>query len=623
MPKNTQRVRQLIVTDYITLGPYARIRKGVGNDYTEVAVTNLGMLDSNIGAVTTFTDVGAMIAHTSHTVGTTVSTGGTTWEVISDSGLTAGEYIPLIGSLAARQVTDIYVKDFGLSPDNTDVQNSDAWDAMVDIVPNIPGTGGPATGRLKFGVGEYEFSRSLELKRIFHLVGDSPGLNGVNNASRLSFSGNDDNAITVNRHNTLNGGVEGTPTTPADGTVIEGLQILARSRVPGKSGIWLRARAIIRNCVFTNFGEWGVKIVANSGGADDVLGNANNWVLHTVTCVGNGTNGVGGGGVYVDGADVNIGKAYALDSSSNYGRGLFESSFLGNTYTACHFASNGRTEANDDSSQVSHGGNRYYLVDESAGIGSSTTPGTDNDIWRLVGAGGVHSVYPAWTNGNNYTVGFTVHSDNANARNEFFGCYTESSQPPCRLNGPDKVYGGIMASGGGGFDSSSEGFIIAATSSGSGALSSFQVVGSDTTVKYGGELTDQYAVGLFEDSGNSNGITLQRYEAGKWGWSYANQGPKHGIYTDTTAEQAGRAEVLPANTPFFSSMVLGSGGTIRHFGRSTWTSGHTHPTSGEYAKGDVYIYAGVVAGDYIGVVCTTSGTAGSTAVFKDYGAIEA
>jgi hypothetical protein len=49
MPKNTQRVRQLVVTDYITLGPYARIRKGVGNDYIEAEVTNLGALDGSGG----------------------------------------------------------------------------------------------------------------------------------------------------------------------------------------------------------------------------------------------------------------------------------------------------------------------------------------------------------------------------------------------------------------------------------------------------------------------------------------------------------------------------------------------------------------------------------------------
>jgi hypothetical protein len=46
MPKNTQRVRQLVVTDYITLGPYARIRKGVGNDYSEASFDNLEALDT-------------------------------------------------------------------------------------------------------------------------------------------------------------------------------------------------------------------------------------------------------------------------------------------------------------------------------------------------------------------------------------------------------------------------------------------------------------------------------------------------------------------------------------------------------------------------------------------------
>ncbi|MDW3059222.1 hypothetical protein [Vibrio sp. 1978] len=518
----------------------------------------------------------------------------------------------------------IAVDDWGIRPYNTPEQNSDAFEVMLLFAPRAGSGTSQSLGLVLFERGEYQFARSWELKVHAIFEGMSSGHNGVLAWTTISFSGDDDNAITVNRYNTLNGDVEDVPSGRADGTEFRNLTINPRSRVAYKNGVWFRARAVLKGCQITGFGGWGLRIVASAVTSDNsVLGNANNWILDGCVISGNGTAGVyPTGGMFVDGADVNIGSAKDVDISSNYGFGLLESSFLGNTYVACHFATNGKASGNG-ASQVSHNGNRYYLVDTSDGIGALTEPGTDNDVWRFYGVGGVHTTYPAWSNSGDYSVGLGILSDNANARNEFFGCYTEGGQPRPKLQAPDKVWGGIMSGGGAGFDEDSNGLVFGATTNGTLLSPVISILSALSQVTIGGSIGDnQYALGLSETDGNANGITMQN-RSGQWGWSYANQGLRHGFYTDTTTEAAGRGVPVAPNTPFMDVCILGSGSTKRHFGRATWTTGTSFPTSGEYAKGETYFFSSTNAGGYIGCVCTVAGEAGSTAVFKYFGQIEA
>ena len=50
-------------------------------------------------------------------------------------------------------------------------------------------------------------------------------------------------------------------------------------------------------------------------------------------------------GVYVDGSDVNAGHFAELNLNYNRQWGVWDSSFLGNSYTACHAAGNGQSAA--------------------------------------------------------------------------------------------------------------------------------------------------------------------------------------------------------------------------------------------------------------------------------------
>ena len=63
--------------------------------------------------------------------------------------------------------------------------------------------------------------------------------------------------------------------------------------------------------------------------------NANLWMIEFCITAGNGRHGL-----YVDGEDSNAGVCINLDSSANGAIGIYESSFLGNTYMQCHTSGN-------------------------------------------------------------------------------------------------------------------------------------------------------------------------------------------------------------------------------------------------------------------------------------------
>lgn len=167
--------------------------------------------------------------------------------------------------------------------------------------------------------------------------------------------------------------------TDAGGTTIEKLVIRTTRNAPategGYHGVHADTRFTIRNCVVTYFGDCGINIVATAGGSPN--GNANLWRIDNVRSAENGFDGL-----FVDGADVNAGVAIRLDCSTNLRYGIFDSSFLGNTYVGCHTANN------------------------------------DFACYK---------------------------TDNANARNVFVGCYSESGQPAAELVAPTTVIGGIHA----------------------------------------------------------------------------------------------------------------------------------------------------------------------------------
>lgn len=164
-----------------------------------------------------------------------------------------------------------------------------------------------------------------------------------------------------------------------DASIIEKIALIGGGAVDAEyNAILSRARVTIRDCFINNWQGDGIQIRAFAGAGGALEGNANNWEVSRCL-IQNCRNGL-----FVDGNDANAGAATLVDAISNRQWGIFDSSFLGNTYSACH------------------------------------------------------------TSGN---VAGPYKSDNANARNVFIGCYSESGQPPSSFVAPTLVLGGLHAAG--------------------------------------------------------------------------------------------------------------------------------------------------------------------------------
>lgn len=273
----------------------------------------------------------------------------------------------------------VNILDFGAIPNDTSASaktaNDAAFAAAIASFPNnaafAPYSGG---GTVYVPQGTYYLSDTISISRQIILSGVTTPDGNAWTGSILVFP-TAKTGIRIYDYRTSPLG------TDAGGTTIENLVIRTTRNSPaaegGYHGIHADTRFTVRNCVITYFGDCGINIVATAGGSPN--GNANNWRIDNVRCAENGFDGL-----FVDGADVNAGVAVRLDCSANLRYGIFDSSFLGNTYVGCHTASN------------------------------------------------VNAAYK---------------TDNANARNVFIGCYSESGQPASELVAPTLVLGGIHAAG--------------------------------------------------------------------------------------------------------------------------------------------------------------------------------
>jgi hypothetical protein len=160
-----------------------------------------------------------------------------------------------------------------------------------------------------------------------------------------------------------------------DGSIIRNLALIGGAQVDANFyAIHLRARATIQDCFIDKWQGEGIYIIAVAPNN----GNANNWRVER-TVIQNTRHGM-----FVDGPDVNAGIAYAVSVDACRGWGIWDSSFLGNTYTACHVA------------------------------------GSTSGAYK---------------------------SDDVSARNVFIGCYSESGQPASSFVGPTLVLGGLHDAG--------------------------------------------------------------------------------------------------------------------------------------------------------------------------------
>lgn len=258
--------------------------------------------------------------------------------------------------------------------------------------------------------------------------------------------------------------IDNTTTSEDGGTgqwsVIRDLGIAAQGKTtPGAHGLLMYARAKAENVYISGFSGDGVHIAGGTAsGPDGEATNVNNWQLESMR-----VQSCGGHGVYVNGGDSNAGTAINVDASSNIGWGIWDSSFLGNCWIACHTSNNGQN------AQVSHNGSRYYLAPANEALGGSTEPGTDESVWVHLNDEGVHAAYPAWVEGHAYTQGGAYRMDGTAALGaSFVSCYSEGGQPASDISHPAMVWGGDH---GAGFTPTTRAFVLVGSIEGGRLLS--------------------------------------------------------------------------------------------------------------------------------------------------------
>lgn len=234
----------------------------------------------------------------------------------------------------------VNVKWFGATGDGS----TDDYQAIIDAVEAIStfGSGYYISGpTLFFPNGEYRCSQTLDLKKIVRFEGENSGMLMDVGKSKIKFD-EGVNGIVINMHNTINGGIESPATTLAAGSIIDGIHVEGGGGSTA-DGIWLRGRALVTRTTVTDFSGNGIQVVATSGGSASVEGNANNSIITHCKLNDNGD-----AGLYLDGADANSCHIEMVSCKRNTNWGIYDSSFLGNTFINCHVDGNGASYKADD-----------------------------------------------------------------------------------------------------------------------------------------------------------------------------------------------------------------------------------------------------------------------------------
>lgn len=520
--------------------------------------------------------------------------------------------LPVGGTAAAQTAPagDVLLTAFGAVADNrTDCYP--AWLAAIAHLVERAQTGtyfyeGAPRLRIPAAPDAYYFSRTLELKEVCIILEGDGGFMAGEAATVLRFPANT-TGIRLQRFDTSGTGVAAR-TKGSDGSIIRHLGIAGGGGSGAHDGIHVRNHgSTIEDLVVSGFAQDGIRIEASTGGGGAREGNANNWKVRDCYLVRNGR-----AGLWVKGADANAGYAIGVDSSFNGQYGIYDASFLGNTYVACHTEYNGCPIAGpgtglDRTGQVSYNGHRYVVKDgQTAGAADNPPSGTatSNAWWHYVAPGGViPRYYPPWTRGmtNLVEAGAYVTTDH-NAQSLFLGCYAEGSQPPCKLVHPTLMLGGsngvgIVGSGAAlgnrlGNVHSANGF-SGHRESGSGDHVN-PVLGGDAENKAFLQMTSNDHPATWQLKSSSADLVLE----------YGGLGPNGRGFTLTGTGTAQRFGSAAAQPYVLSVSQIAVGGRRQ-------TAGETPPAAGAWAQGDYCRNSAPAVGRPKGWICTAAGTPGT------------
>lgn len=362
--------------------------------------------------------------------------------------------------------------------------------------------------RLFIPAGLYYISKTLDIKGI-SLIMEGESCGGAGGHATVLHWKDPVTGIRIQRNNT--GGNNGTGLDDGhqpgagmggDYTIIRNLSLRSdgggfdpNTETSWSHGIHARGKVIVEDVSVQGFAHSGIFIHAAISGPANVVGNANCFALSRVLTRDNGV-----AGLWVQGNDSNAGTVTHLSATGNGQYGIFDASFLGNTYVGCHTEGNGTGSGKSKRyTQVAHNCNRYFVSFGQTSAAPKTEPDPKKaTVWRLLSQGGIDKDHQLWVKDKKYLKGDTVSykcnryesvddqaasttepdptksavwkltsrgdadddhpqwggvgaeyldsgayvSTNRTAENVFVGCYSEAGQPASYLESPALVLGG-------------------------------------------------------------------------------------------------------------------------------------------------------------------------------------
>lgn len=400
-------------------------------------------------------------------------------------------------------------------------------------------------------------------------------------------------------------------------SVIEGICFLGSGGTDRDAhGVKLRGTATFRDCAFEAFSG---DLINNEASAS-VASSADNFGL---------TSGshfervylryAGNWAMYTEGADTSASCFISIDCQHARLGGIYDNSAFGNAYIRPGIHSFG----NGIKGQVHHGGRHYVLVDPTAGIGASTTPGTNNRIWYDVEAGGVTASYPAWSALDTYEMSSPIGGNPVAFSNT---CVVVD--PYIEGNVPISLSPGSIVIGGTG--GATRYTRKLAAGSGTDALNCPTGMGG-----YKGYSPSHADLGSWFEStvGVGDGIIAQHGQESdgflwKWEFSgadiyygYGGQGSGNPVISKiagpNTTETFGTSTAQPHWKGYYG-LAIGSRSAMADAVRVV--AGSAAPVTGTWRIGDRVFNNNATAGGNAGWICVTAGTPG---VWKTFGTIAA
>ena len=160
-------------------------------------------------------------------------------------------------------------------------------------------------------------------------------------------------------------------------------------------GVHMRGNATFEDCAWVNCSGNGIHIFADSSYTNAATaGFCDEWRI--INCFVHSTNGHG---IYVNGNEANAGYTQGVVFHQVGQVAIFDASYFANAHYSPQITGYGQIGERG----VFHLGRIYQLITTAPALGSTTTPGTNSQVWYDLGALAAASTnFPQWVSGNSY-----------------------------------------------------------------------------------------------------------------------------------------------------------------------------------------------------------------------------